>query len=213
MISITPEILVRAYASGVFPMARAHDDPQLYWIDPDERGVLPLDGLHVSRSLRKVLRHCPFTVTTDTVFVEVLKQCAAPVPGRDETWINAEIEHLFTDLFDLGLGHSVECWQGDQLVGGLYGLAMGGVFFGESMFSRVDNASKVALCHLVARLKRGGFRLLDTQFTTNHLRSMGAVEIARPLYHARLGNALQVMGDFTVDVPDVLAALDTPSGY
>ncbi|MGB1027676.1 MAG: leucyl/phenylalanyl-tRNA--protein transferase, partial [Rhodospirillaceae bacterium] len=156
MITITPDIVVRAYASGVFPMAKAHDDPRLYWVDPDRRGILPLDGLRVSRSLRKKLRKSEFTIKTDTQFVEVVKQCAAPAPGRRETWINDEIEQLFTDLHDLGLAHSIETWKDGELVGGLYGLAVGGAFFGESMFSRCTDASKVALCHLVARLNKGG---------------------------------------------------------
>ncbi|WP_413205766.1 leucyl/phenylalanyl-tRNA--protein transferase [Rhodospirillum sp. A1_3_36] len=213
MISITPEIVVRAYASGVFPMAKSHDDPRLYWIDPENRGILPLDGLHVSRSMRKVLRRGLYDVSIDRAFVEVIKQCAAPVPGREETWINPEIEQLFTDLFDLGLAHSVECWDGDQLVGGLYGLALGGAFFGESMFSRRDNASKVAACHLVARLKKGGFRLLDTQFTTKHLCSLGALEIPRYDYQRRLSEALKVHGNFLVEPPDVLAELDHKVGW
>ncbi|MCF8480276.1 MAG: leucyl/phenylalanyl-tRNA--protein transferase [Rhodospirillum sp.] len=213
MISITPEIVVRAYASGVFPMAKAHDDPRLYWIDPERRGILPLDGLHVSRSLRKVLRRKKYAVTTDKAFVDVVKQCAAPAPGREETWINPEIEDLFTDLFDLGLAHSIECWDGDVLVGGLYGLALGGAFFGESMFSRRDNASKVAICHLVARLKKGGFRLLDTQFTTKHLCTLGALEIPRHDYLRRLAESLKVHGNFLVEVPEVLAELDRETGW
>jgi leucyl/phenylalanyl-tRNA--protein transferase len=213
VIPITPEIVVRAYASGVFPMAKAHDDPRLYWIDPERRGVLPLDDLHVSRSMRKILRRANHRVTVDTAYVEVLKQCAAPAPGREETWINPEIEALFTDLFDMGLAHSVEVWEDETLVGGLYGLALGGAFFGESMFSRRDNASKVAVCHLVARLKRGRFRLLDTQFTTKHLCTLGAREIPRHEYHRRLAESLKVHGDFLVDVPDVLAELDRKSGW
>ncbi len=213
MITITPDIVVRAYASGVFPMAKSHDDDRLYWIDPEHRGILPLDGLYVSKSLRKVIRKGEFRITVDNAYVEVIKQCAAPAPGREETWINAEIESLFTDLFDMGLAHSIECWQGDNLMGGLYGLALGGVFFGESMFSRCSNASKVALCFLVAKMKVGGFQLLDTQFTTKHLCRLGAMEIPRHSYHRKLSNALKVHGDFLVDVPDVLAALDRKCGF
>ncbi|MGB0696380.1 MAG: leucyl/phenylalanyl-tRNA--protein transferase [Rhodospirillaceae bacterium] len=208
MITITPDIVVRAYASGVFPMAKAHDDPRLYWVDPDRRGILPLDGLRVSRSLRKKLRKSEFTIKTDTQFVEVVKQCAAPAPGRRETWINDEIEQLFTDLHDLGLAHSIETWKDGELVGGLYGLAVGGAFFGESMFSRCTDASKVALCHLVARLNKGGFRLLDTQFVTDHLSSLGAIEIPRSDYHRLLARSLQVHGDWYIDLPDCLAELE-----
>lgn len=210
---MTPELVVRAYAAGVFPMARSQAESRVFWIDPDMRGVLPLDGLRVSRSLRKVLRREVFGVAIDSHFVEVIKQCAASVPGRRETWINPDIESVFTDLHDLGLAHSVECWRGGALVGGLYGLALGGAFFGESMFSREANASKVALCHLVARLKTGGYRLLDTQFTTDHLSSLGAVEIPRADYHQRLAEALQVQARFACPVPDVLEALDTPCGW
>nr|WP_281392953.1 leucyl/phenylalanyl-tRNA--protein transferase [Roseospira goensis] len=182
--------MLRAYASGLFPMARGRDDPKVYWVDPDMRGVLPLEAFHVPRSLRKTLRRGPFEVRVDTAFPAVVQGCAAPVPGRPDTWINDEIETLFLSLHDRGMAHSVECWQGDRLVGGLYGLALAGAFFGESMFSRATDASKVALCHLVARLRAGGFRLLDTQFITEHLSRFGAVEIPRGLYHARLDDAL-----------------------
>ena len=215
MFTLTPEVIVRTYASGVFPMARAHDDPRLYWIDPEQRGILPLDGLKVSRSLRKVLRKGAFSVTVDSAFSAVLKGCASLTPVRRETWINDRITRVFSDLHRLGMAHSVECWSSGSLVGGLYGLALGGAFFGESMFSRMADASKVALCHLVARLKRGGFHLLDTQFTTDHLCSLGAVEIPRQDYHQRLEAALAQRGEFHVPVPDeeVLGILERPCGH
>ncbi|GEO81071.1 leucyl/phenylalanyl-tRNA--protein transferase [Pararhodospirillum oryzae] len=214
-LTLTPEVIVRAYASGVFPMARAHDDPRLYWIDPQHRGILPLDGLKVSRSLRKILRQEVFSVTVDKAFSHVIRACATRTPKRAETWINDRITRVFTDLHRLGMAHSVECWSAGSLVGGLYGLSLGGAFFGESMFSRMADASKVALCHLVARLKRGGFHLLDTQFTTPHLCSLGAIEIPRDAYHERLESALAERGEFHVPVPEdgVLDILDRPCGY
>lgn len=191
MVQVTPDILLRAYASGLFPMARGRDDPKVYWVDPDWRGVLPLDEFHVSRSLRRTLRKTPFRVTADRAFDRVVAGCAEPVPDRPETWINAEIEALFRDLYRRGLAHSVEVWSEGTLVGGLYGLSMAGAFFGESMFSRRTDASKVALCHLVARLRAGGFRLLDTQFITAHLAHFGAIEVPRGLYMERLDEALR----------------------
>lgn len=189
---ITPDLLLRAYACGLFPMARTRDDPQLHWIDPDQRGILPLETFHVPRSLQKTLRRGEFTITVDQAFPAVMEGCAAPAPGRDETWINPQITALFTALHRSGHAHSVEAWRDGQLVGGLYGLALGGAFFGESMFSRCTDASKVALCALVERLRDGGFVLLDTQFITAHLARFGAVEIPRAQYHARLRAALSV---------------------
>jgi leucyl/phenylalanyl-tRNA--protein transferase len=200
---LTSDLLLRAYAMGIFPMARSRLDPRLYWIDPDQRGVLPLEGFHVPRSLKKVLRRGGFDVRCDTAFEEVMRGCAEPGPERDDTWINDEIIRLFGDLFRLGLAHSVECWRDGRLVGGLYGLGLGAAFFGESMFSRVPNASKVALVHLVARLKRGDYRLLDTQFVTDHLQRFGAVEIPRTEYLQRLSRAIDRPAAFPrdVDVP------------
>lgn len=190
MLQLTPDILLRAYASGLFPMARGREDPKVYWIDPDQRGVLPLDRFHVPRSLRRTLRREPFEVRVDTAFADVLRGCAESVPDRPETWINGEIETLFLALHDLGVAHSVEVWRDGRLVGGLYGLALSAAFFGESMFSRTTDASKVALCHLVARLRAGGFRLLDTQFITAHLARFGAVELGRDDYLALLDDAM-----------------------
>ncbi len=196
---LTSDLLLRAYASGVFPMARGRDDPRLYWIEPDHRGIVPLDGFHISRSLRRTLRHQPFTIRCDTAFEAVMRACGEAADDRPDTWINEEIVRQFVQLFHLGLAHSVECWRDDTLVGGLYGLALGAAFFGESMFSRRTDASKVALVHLVARLKRGGFRLLDTQFVTDHLRRFGAIEIPRDDYRRRLDAALQERAVFPGD--------------
>ncbi|MDE2463058.1 MAG: leucyl/phenylalanyl-tRNA--protein transferase [Alphaproteobacteria bacterium] len=191
---LTPELVLRAYAEGLFPMAEARDDPTLYWISPDARGIIPLDGLHVSHRLARTVRSERFTVTTDADFPAVIAGCAAPAEGRSETWINPEIEDLYVELFRRGHAHSLECWQNGELAGGLYGVQLGGAFFGESMFSRVRDASKVALVHLVARLKAGGFSLLDTQFITPHLASLGAIEIPRGRYQDLLDDALTRSG-------------------
>lgn len=203
MLLLTSEMLLRAYATGVFPMARNRQDAKLYWIDPDQRGVLPLESFHVPRSLMKTLRRNVFEVRCDTAFAAVIRLCAAATPERPDTWINEEIIRLFVEMHELGLAHSVETWQGDQLVGGLYGLSLGGAFFGESMFSRVTDASKVALVHLVARLKRGRYGLLDTQFVTEHLQRFGAVEIPRGEYLRRLTRAIERRAVFqrVLDVP------------
>ncbi len=184
-------------------MARSRDDPRLYWIDPEERGILPLEGLHVSRSLRKTLDAKIFDIRCDTAFEQVMRACGEPAEDRPDTWINEEIVRLFVELHRLGLAHSVETWQGDRLVGGLYGLALGGAFCGESMFSRQTDASKVALVHLVARLRRGGFTLLDVQFVTDHLKRFGVVEIPREDYQARLAAAIELAAFFDrkPDVP------------
>lgn len=190
MLPVTPELVLRAYAAGIFPMARSHDDPQLYWIDPEARGIIPIEGFHVPRSLMKVLKKCPFEVRVNSAFDAVVRACAEPMPHRRETWINEQIRDLYGALYRRGHAHSVETWRGDRLVGGLYGVSMGGAFFGESMFSREANASKVALCHLVARLKVCGFTLLDTQFITEHLSQFGATEIPRHEYLARLVRAI-----------------------
>jgi leucyl/phenylalanyl-tRNA--protein transferase len=187
---LTPEILLRAYAEGLFPMAERRGDPTLYWVSPDKRGILPLDKLHVPRRLARTLRSERFTLTADMAFRDVMEACAAPGPGRPESWINDEILRLYTALHAGGHAHSIECWQSGELVGGLYGVRLGAAFFGESMFSRQRDASKVALVHLVEGLKRGGFVLLDTQFLTAHLARFGAVEIPREQYLMKLNTAL-----------------------
>ncbi len=190
-------------------MARHRDDPKLFWIDPESRGILPLDDFHLSRSLKKTLRRGVFSVRCDTAFEAVLRKCAEPTESRPETWINDEILRLFRQLHDVGMAHSVETWSGADLVGGLYGLSLGGAFFGESMFSRQVDASKVALAHLVARLKKGGYSLLDTQFVTAHLAQFGAVEIARRDYLVRLARAVEQRATFygSMDEAEVLALL------
>jgi leucyl/phenylalanyl-tRNA---protein transferase len=193
---ITPEVLLRAYACGIFPMAESADDPTLFWVEPEMRGVIPLRGFHISSRLARTVRSDTFTVTIDTVFKAVIAGCAAPQPGRDDTWINKRIRDLYTGLHDLGHAHSVEVWQNDLLVGGLYGVSLGRAFFGESMFHTTRDASKVALVHLVARLIAGGFKLLDTQYVTEHLRSFGAVEIPRRRYSVLLDQAISGSADF-----------------
>ncbi len=193
---LTSNVLVRAYAMGVFPMARSRDDPRLYWIDPEQRGILPLEGFHVSKRLRKTLRQGGFEIRCDTAFETVMRACGEPTDDRPDSWINEEIVRLFVELFRLGLAHSVETWRDGRLVGGLYGLGLGAAFFGESMFSRETDASKVALVHLVARLKHGGFLLLDTQFVTTHLQQFGAVEIPRDDYQDRLSAAIDRPAQF-----------------
>jgi leucyl/phenylalanyl-tRNA--protein transferase len=189
--SLTADQMLRAYSLGVFPMARQHDDPRLYWVDPEMRGILPLDSYHLPRSLRKTLRRGEFTFRVDSAFEQVLALCAESTSRRPETWINGEIARLFTELHQAGLAHSIESWQGDRLVGGLYGLSMGAAFFGESMFSRATDASKAALACLVALLIKGGYRLLDTQFVTDHLAQFGAIEIPRRDYLHLLARALE----------------------
>jgi leucyl/phenylalanyl-tRNA--protein transferase len=187
---LTPEILLRAYAEGLFPMAERRGDPTLYWVSPEMRGVIPLDQFHVPHRLARTVRSRVFTVTADRAFRDVMLACAAPGPGREETWINDEILHLYCALHAGGHAHSIECWQNGELVGGLYGLRLGAAFFGESMFSLARDASKVALVHLVDGLKRGGFVLLDSQFITAHLARFGAIEIPRAHYLIKLADAL-----------------------
>jgi leucyl/phenylalanyl-tRNA--protein transferase len=188
--SLTPEIVLHAYAQGIFPMAERRDDPDLYWVSPEQRGVIPLGSFHVSRRLARTVRSDRFRVTSDAAFVEVMRACAQAVDGRANTWINDEIVRLYQALHEGGHAHSIECWRENALVGGLYGVSLGGAFFGESMFSRHRDASKVALVHLVARLKVGRYALLDTQFLTKHLMQFGAVEITRLAYLSRLREAL-----------------------
>jgi leucyl/phenylalanyl-tRNA--protein transferase len=194
--AITPEILLKAYSVGIFPMAEHADDNALYWVEPEERGLIPLDGLKISSSLRKVVRQRRFVVRHDTAFREVMKACAAKTADRESTWINRRILKLYAELHDMGAAHSIECWQGEVLVGGLYGVRIGAAFFGESMFSRATDASKVALVHLVARLNAGGFQLLDAQFMNPHLARLGAVGMAQQDYRFILSAAIATPADF-----------------
>ncbi len=196
VIEITPQVLLKAYTCGIFPMAESADDPALYWIEPQHRGILPLDGVHVPRRLARTLRTTDLSVRIDTDIEGVIEGCAASRPGRRSTWINERIRSLYQDLFDLGHCHTVEVWDAGRLVGGLYGVALSGAFFGESMFSYARDASKIALVHLAARLAYGGFKLLDTQFVTDHLRQFGTVELNREEFHRLLEQALAVEADF-----------------
>jgi leucyl/phenylalanyl-tRNA---protein transferase len=191
-LQISPELMLRAYRAGLFPMAETRRGDRLYWLDPELRGVLPLDRFHLPRRLARTVLSARFAVTADRDFPGVIAACARSRPGREDTWINAEIETLFNELSRRGNAHSVECRHEGRLVGGLYGVALGGAFFGESMFSFMSDASKVALVHLVARLRLGGFRLLDTQFVTSHLAQFGAIEVPREAYRAELVAAVEV---------------------
>ncbi len=201
MTKLTPEILLRAYAVGLFPMAERRNDPTLFWIDPEKRGILPLDGFHVSRRLRRTVRSGRYEVRCNTAFDDVVRACAAPGPNRKDTWINDEILSLYGDLHALGRAHCVETWLDGELVGGLYGVSLGAAFFGESMFSLARDASKVALVHLVARLVKGGYKLLDTQFVTDHLTQFGVVELPRAGYRELLSEALDDTATFEPDLP------------
>ena len=196
-IEITPEVLLKAYACGIFPMAESADDPALYWIEPEMRGIIPLDRFHVPARLARTVRSDRYTVTVNRDFEGVLDGCAEPQPGRQRTWINTRIRMLYRKLHERRHCHSVEVYDGETLVGGLYGVSLGRAFFGESMFHRARDASKVALVHLIARLKAGGFRLLDTQFVTDHLKTFGAVEVPRRQYHKLLEGALGSDADFS----------------
>ncbi len=199
---LTPDLMLQAYASGIFPMAETRDDPELFWVDPQFRGVFELDNFHISRSLARRMRGEPFTIRTNTAFMDVIAGCAA----REQTWINAPLLELYEQLHEMGFAHSQEVWDGDVLVGGVYGLSIGGAFFGESMFSQRTDASKIALAYLVDRLRIGGFTLFDTQFITPHLASLGAVEIPQDAYHLLLEQALSQEADF-------LRQVETPSAY
>lgn len=196
MSAISPEIVLRAYAAGVFPMAESADDPTLHWVEPDERGVIPLDAFHIPHSLRKLVRRHLFDIRVDTDFAAVIAGCAEPTADRPSTWINAPIFSLYNELHRMGYAHSVEAWADGKLVGGLYGLELGAAFFGESMYSRQANASKVAMVHLVARLRYGGFQLLDAQFMNNHLVQFGTMPMSRAQYKKRLRHALDHTADF-----------------
>ena len=200
MLEITPELLLQAYRIGVFPMGERRDDPKLYWLDPRLRAVLPLDGFHLPKRLARTVRSGHFEVSADAAFTETMRACAEPRPGHPESWINDPILALYGELFALGHAHSVECRRDGELVGGLYGVSVGAAFFGESMFSRERDASKVALVHLVARLIKGGFRLLDCQFMTEHLKSFGAIEIPRDDFRALLADAVERTADFQRDL-------------
>lgn len=208
MSSLTPELLLQAYGVGIFPMAEGRNHDELFWVDPERRGILPLDRFHVPKRLARTIRAEPFEIRVDCDFRAVLRGCAEPTPDRPDTWINPEIERLYTALFERGSAHSVESWLDGELVGGLYGVTVGAAFCGESMFSRVTDASKVALVHLVARLRAGGFRLLDTQFVTDHLARFGAIEVPRQDYRRQLAQAMRLSATFVSATPEAeLAAL------
>ncbi|MBM7325080.1 MULTISPECIES: leucyl/phenylalanyl-tRNA--protein transferase [Agrobacterium] len=187
---ITVDILLRAYSAGLFPMADSADDPELFWVEPEVRGIIPLNSFHISKSLAKAMRKKPFDIRFNTAFEAVMAGCAAEAPDRPSTWINATIRKLYSELHQIGHAHSVEAWEGKELVGGLYGVSLGAAFFGESMFSRRTNASKICLVHLVERLKASGFVLLDTQFTTEHLKTFGAIDVPKLEYAKMLDVAV-----------------------
>lgn len=187
---ITPDVLLRAYSIGLFPMAESADDPELFWVEPEMRGIIPLDNFHVSKSLAKAIRKQPFDIRINTAFADVMKKCAEEAPDRRSTWINETIHSLYNALHSFGHAHSVEAWEGDELVGGLYGVSLGAAFFGESMFSRRTNASKICLVHLVEHMRARGFLLLDTQFTTEHLKTFGAIDVPRDDYAKLLEAAM-----------------------
>jgi len=199
MLGLTPELLLCAYASGLFPMANDRHDPTIHWIEPRQRGVLPLDRFHVPRSLRKVIRQGRYEIHADTAFRDVIEACAEIRPERPRTWLNDELIELYCALHERGYAHSIESWAGGRLVGGLYGVSLGAAFFGESMFTRQRDASKVALAALVERLRAGGYKLLDTQFLTDHLRQFGAIEISRSVYLRKLHRALASRAVFYSD--------------
>lgn len=201
-IEITPQVLLKAYSCGIFPMAESASDPALYWIEPQHRGILPLEAAHFPKRLLRTARTTSFKVKVDTDYEGVIDGCAASRPGRTTTWINKRIRALYRELFEMGACHTIEVWSDDRLVGGLYGVALKGAFFGESMFSFERDASKIALVHLVAHLRYGGFRLLDTQFVTEHLRQFGTIEVDRDAFQVRLDHALQVQADFNALGPD-----------
>jgi leucyl/phenylalanyl-tRNA---protein transferase len=200
-IEITPEVLLKAYACGIFPMAESADDPALYWIEPQARGILPLDQVHIPKRLARTIRSGRFEIRIDSDYAGVIEGCSASRPGRRSTWINGRIRHLYGALFEQGHCHTVEAWYDRRLVGGLYGVALGGAFFGESMFSRRTDASKLALAYLVDRLRGAGFVLFDTQFITPHLASLGACEVPRAEYRRRLAAAIDVRAQFPARAP------------
>lgn len=195
-VELTPELILRAYQAGIFPMAEDASSSDVFWVSPEKRGIIPLDAAHFSRSLRKTLRTHGYNVRVDTDFSGVIEGCATAGTERDSTWINAEIRRLYGALFDRGYVHTVEVWDGPDLVGGLYGVSMGAAFFGESMFHRKTDCSKIAMAHLIERLRAGGYRLLDTQFVTPHLQTFGGIEIPREDYELRLADALAHQSDW-----------------
>lgn len=196
--ALTPEQLLYGYQHGLFPMAESRNGQEIFWCFPKKRGILPLESFHIPKKLERLFHKHPFEIKVDTAFAEVIHACAEPTEMRPESWINAEIEHAYNSLFHQGYAHSVECWKGKKLVGGLYGVSLGGAFFGESMFSRVPNASKIALVTLVLILKEGGYTLLDTQYVNSHLRQFGAKEISSEVYKGLLHKALQHPARFTL---------------
>ena len=198
LIGLTPEVLLKAYACGIFPMAEDADDPALFWIDPPERGIIPLDAFHVPSRLARTVRSTKFTITCDRDFSALIDACAEPGPKRARTWINAPIRQLYRGLFEIGHCHTVEVYDGDALVGGLYGVSLGRAFFGESMFHRARDASKIALVHLIARLRLGGFELLDAQFMTDHLKTFGATQVSQERYGKLLASAIRQSADVSV---------------
>jgi leucyl/phenylalanyl-tRNA---protein transferase len=209
---LSPELLLCAYASGLFPMANDRSDPVIHWIEPRRRGILPLEALHVPRSLRKVIRQARFEIRVDSAFAQVIAACAASRPERPRTWLNDELIEMYCALHERGFAHSVEAWADGRLAGGVYGVSLGAAFFGESMFTRRRDASKVALVELAERLRAGGYRLLDTQFVTDHLRRFGAVEVSRPSYRAMLRDAIEASATFYSDAGGVPSAAPWPSG-
>lgn len=196
-VDITPELIIRAYRAGIFPMAEDAEDNDLFWVSPELRGIIPLDGFHASKSLRKAIRKSGWTIRVDSNWDGIIEGCATVGTDRQSTWINRTIRSVYGELFRRGVAHTVEVWDDNELIGGLYGLAIGAAFFGESMFHRRTDASKMAMAHLVERLKAGGFELLDTQFLTDHLASLGGIEIPRAEYEDSLSRALQRDGDWT----------------
>jgi leucyl/phenylalanyl-tRNA--protein transferase len=219
-IEITPEILLKAYAAGIFPMAEDAEDPSLFWVEPRERGIIPLDRFHVSKRLARTVRSDHFQVKVDRDYDAVVAGCAAPGTDREKTWISGRIRDLYGELFDAGYCHTVEVYQEGRLVGGLYGVRLKGAFFGESMFHTERDASKVALVHLVARLRRGGFSLLDTQFVTSHLAQFGAIEVPRQRYKQMLRAAMDHDAEWhawprgaALSGEEALAALASPGGF
>lgn len=195
-VELTPELIVRAYRAGIFPMAEDATDTDIFWVSPDHRGIIPLDGFHASKSLRKAMRKSGWDIRVDTDWDGIIEGCATVGADRDTTWINSTIRSVYGELFERGIAHTVEVWDGNDLIGGLYGLAIGAAFFGESMFHRRTDASKMAMAHLVDRLNAGGFELLDTQFITDHLASLGGIEITRAEYEDRLVRATAGHGDW-----------------
>jgi leucyl/phenylalanyl-tRNA---protein transferase len=209
---LSPELLLCAYASGLFPMANDRFDPTIHWIEPRRRGILPLEAFHVPRSLRKVIRQARFEIRVDSAFAQVIGACAASRADRPRTWLNDELLEMYCALHERGYAHSVEAWADGRLAGGLYGVSLGAAFFGESMFTRERDASKVALADLVERLRAGGYRLLDTQFVTDHLRRFGAMEVSRPTYRALLRDAIETPATFYGDAGGVLSVAPWSSG-